>query len=44
MEPSRVIVVDREGGQYLGHPSTVVADDGSILCVYPKGTTAVRWS
>ena len=37
VEPSRVIVVDREGGQYLGHPSTVVADDGSILCVYPKG-------
>ena len=33
----RVIVVDREPGQYLGHPSTIVADDGSILCVYPKG-------
>ncbi|MEE2940722.1 MAG: exo-alpha-sialidase [Planctomycetota bacterium] len=36
-DPSRVIVVDREPGQYLGHPSTVVADDGSILCAYPKG-------
>lgn len=36
-DPSRVIVVDREPGQYLGHPSTIVADDGSILCVYPKG-------
>lgn len=34
---NRVIVVDREPGQYLGHPSTVVADGGSILCVYPKG-------
>lgn len=34
---SRVIVVDREAGQYLGHPTTEVLDDGSILCVYPKG-------
>lgn len=31
-------VVDREEGQYLGHPSTVLLEDGkTILCVYPKG-------
>ena len=31
-------VVDREAGQYLGHPSTVLLEDGkTILCVYPKG-------
>ena len=36
-DTSRVIIVDRERGQYLGHPSTLIADDGSILCVYPKG-------
>lgn len=33
----RVITVDREAGQYLGHPSTEIMEDGSILCVYPKG-------
>ncbi len=34
----RWIEVDREPGQYLGHPTTVVLDDGvSVLCVYPKG-------
>jgi hypothetical protein len=31
-------VVDREPGQYLGHPSTCLLEDGkTILCVYPKG-------
>ncbi len=31
-------VVDREVGQYLGHPTTVLLEDGTtILCVYPKG-------
>ncbi len=35
--PERVITVDREAGQYLGHPSTETMEDGSILCVYPKG-------
>lgn len=31
-------VVDREKGQYLGHPTTVLLEDGkTILCVYPKG-------
>ena len=32
------VVVDREAGQYLGHPTTCLLDDGkTILCVYPKG-------
>ena len=31
-------VVDREAGQYLGHPTTCLLPDGqTILCVYPKG-------
>jgi hypothetical protein len=31
-------IVDRENGQYLGHPTTVLLEDGkTILCVYPKG-------
>lgn len=31
-------VVDREAGQYLGHVSTVLLEDGkTILSVYPKG-------
>ena len=34
----RQVVVDHEPGQYLGHPSTLLLEDGkSILCVYPKG-------
>jgi hypothetical protein len=34
----RQVVVDREKGQYLGHPSTVLLEDKrTILCVYPKG-------
>ena len=34
----RHVVVDREAGQYLGHPTTCLLDDGkTILCVYPKG-------
>lgn len=34
----RQVVVDREPGQYLGHPTTLLLEDGStILCVYPKG-------
>lgn len=37
-EGSRQVVVDREAGQYLGHPTTVLLEDGrTILCVYPKG-------
>ena len=31
-------VVDQEKGQYLGHPSTVMLEDGkTIYCVYPRG-------
>lgn len=34
----RQIVVDREPGQYLGHPTTVLLEDGkTIHCVYPQG-------
>jgi hypothetical protein len=30
--------VDREAGQYLGHPTTVLLEDGrTMLIVYPKG-------
>ena len=37
-ETGRQVVVDREAGQYLGHPTTVLLEDGrTILCVYPKG-------
>jgi hypothetical protein len=34
----RQTVVDREPGVYLGHPTTVLLEDGiSILAVYPQG-------
>jgi hypothetical protein len=37
-ETHRQMVVDREAGQYLGHPTTVLLEDGrTMLCVYPKG-------
>jgi len=37
-ERQRQVVVDREPGQYLGHPTTVLLEDGrTILTVYPKG-------
>ena len=37
-ETARQVVVDREAGQYLGHPTTVLLEDGkTMLCVYPKG-------
>ncbi len=37
-ETSRQVIVDREPGQYLGHPTTVLLEDGkTILCIYPKG-------
>ncbi|MCP2620376.1 exo-alpha-sialidase, partial [Candidatus Aminicenantes bacterium AC-334-K16] len=32
------VVVDKENGQYLGHPTTVLLEDGrTIIVVYPKG-------
>jgi len=32
------IIVDKEPGQYLGHPTTVLLEDNkTIIAVYPKG-------
>lgn len=37
-QSERQVIVDREEGQYLGHPTTLILEDGkTILCVYPKG-------
>src|SRR5687768_6120805 len=37
-ETNLQVIVDREPGQYLGHPTTVLLEDGkTILCVYPMG-------
>lgn len=37
-ETNRQVIMDREPGQYLGHPTTVLLEDGrTMLCVYPKG-------
>ncbi|MCA9097590.1 MAG: hypothetical protein KDA36_04365, partial [Planctomycetaceae bacterium] len=37
-DAGRQVVVDREAGQYLGHPTTCLLEDGrTMLCVYPKG-------
>lgn len=42
-QTERRVVVDREPGQYLGHPTTVLLDTDPanggqrMLCVYPKG-------
>ncbi|MCK7460874.1 MAG: hypothetical protein MZU84_01765 [Sphingobacterium sp.] len=37
-DASRQTVVDREPGQYLGHPTTVLLEDGrTMIAVYPKG-------
>jgi len=34
----RQIIVDREPGQYLGHPTTILLEDNkTIITVYPKG-------
>lgn len=34
----RQVIVDREAGQYLGHPTTVLLEDNkTMLIVYPKG-------
>ncbi len=34
----RQFLVDYEPGQYLGHPTTVLLEDGkTMICVYPKG-------
>ena len=37
-QTGRRTIVDREPGQYLGHPTTALLEDGrTILVVYPKG-------
>lgn len=37
-ETERVTVVDKEEGQYLGHVTSILDDDGkTIVAVYPKG-------
>lgn len=37
-ETRRQVIVDREPGQYLGHPTTVLLEDQkTLLTVYPKG-------
>lgn len=37
-EKSRQVIVDREAGQYLGHPTTLLLEDKkTMLIVYPKG-------
>ena len=37
-DSTRQVIVDKEEGQYLGHPTTVLLEDNkTIYCVYPKG-------
>ncbi|UCH36195.1 MAG: exo-alpha-sialidase [Armatimonadota bacterium] len=37
-DAQRQVVVDREPGQYLGHPTTVLLEDGkTMIAVYPAG-------
>jgi BNR repeat protein len=37
-ETERQVIVDREAGQYLGHPTTVLLEDHrTLIAVYPKG-------
>jgi len=37
-DTARQVIVDREAGQYLGHPTTVLLEDGqTLLIVYPRG-------
>lgn len=37
-DEARRVVVDREPGHYLGHPTTVLLEDGTtIIAVYPRG-------
>ena len=37
-ETERQVIIDREPGQYLGHPTTVLLeDDRTMIAVYPKG-------
>ena len=37
-QKQRQVIVDKEPGQYLGHPTTVLLEDGkTMIAVYPKG-------
>ncbi len=37
-DSKRQVIVDREAGQYLGHPTTVLLEDNkTMITVYPKG-------
>ena len=37
-QEKRQVIVDKEPGQYLGHPTTVLLEDGrTMIAVYPKG-------
>lgn len=37
-ETKRQTILDREPGQYIGHPTTVLLEDGkTMIAVYPKG-------
>ena len=37
-DTARQVVVDREPGRYLGHPTTVLLEDGrTLIAVYPEG-------
>lgn len=36
-ELNRQIITDCEKNQYLGHPDTILTDDGVLLTFYPKG-------
>ena len=37
-ETHRQVIVDKEAGQYLGHPTTVLLEDNkTMMIVYPKG-------
>ena len=37
-QTERQVIVDREPGQYLGHPTTVLLEDNrTMIAVYPKG-------
>ncbi|MHC4742445.1 MAG: exo-alpha-sialidase [Planctomycetota bacterium] len=37
-DTSRQVIIDKEPGQYLGHPTTVLLEDNkTMIVVYPKG-------
>jgi hypothetical protein len=37
-DADRQVIVDREPGKYLGHPTTVLLEDNkTMICVYPQG-------